>query len=842
MAETSKLNVFSFKTLVKYHMLFLDAGVYMFDEIKNLNFKDLQNKLNSSFMDTYSLLDEIVNINSMINSGKLYEIYNGELMASVVDSETNRVQIEEMNLSARSYHALKSAGFNYVDEIINLKESELLKIRNLGKGSAKEILDLIKDYNSDDLTFSASRLEIEQMGLSVRSYRALRNAGFRYFDEIKDLSEFELLDIKNLGKGSADEIVSKIKEIKSRYIEDSIDEGIKDSTADLSNADSEIIYTLLPEDDIEIEKLNLSVRTKNSLLGAGFVNISEIVNMTSTEFMNIRNMGRKSVIEIIEFISIFKKEMELNFDWLQRILNAKNNIENFKSKEFKLSSFPHLNMLKAVSNYEQLLELSFYDVYNEIQKRLNDNETCCEDIRLISIFILKIINISKNQPVLNLSHRELEILLLRDSKTLEEIASLYSITRERVRQIEAKALRKLRQFAASNDLEQYFISSFHYKSINDSLLDDELYFTLFGVLNKTMDLIKIYTDKDYFYCKKEVAESYQSNVNKLTSLIEEKGIVFLDELDFEIKYNEVFDYYLKLANVIRNTHCYYMKNGHLDKTVAYIKRYGEIDFSDENLTNITEQLINLLDFSYVDRHNIINGILRRNVISVGGGKYRLLDSINDISDELAEKIVLLINERKFVDCDDLMYELKDFIPEEMNSTMLYFKFKKKYPDLFNYGGTSLMITLPGQKASKAELVYDYLLKADSPVPNVTVMNECYVDKVALSVIDSQNDDIFCIDDVHLWLYSKMNIKAILEEIYKYLNEKDYFFVNDLYKYIYIKYEEILKINYITTFERFHKLLKAKCNKELKEFKYDRFKKDYTKIVKEESSYGFDFDF
>lgn len=36
-----------------------------------------------------------------------------------------------------------------------------------------------------------------------------------------------------------------------------------------------------------------------------------------------------------------------------------------------------------------------------------------------------------------------------DGRTLEEIASMFDITRERVRQIEAKALRKLRQKLAS---------------------------------------------------------------------------------------------------------------------------------------------------------------------------------------------------------------------------------------------------------------------------------------------------------------------------------------------------------------------------------------------------------
>ncbi|HUS39620.1 MAG TPA: sigma-70 family RNA polymerase sigma factor, partial [Pirellulales bacterium] len=51
----------------------------------------------------------------------------------------------------------------------------------------------------------------------------------------------------------------------------------------------------------------------------------------------------------------------------------------------------------------------------------------------------------------DLNHREREILRLRYgladgySYTLEEVGQIFSVTRERVRQIEAKAVRKLRQ-------------------------------------------------------------------------------------------------------------------------------------------------------------------------------------------------------------------------------------------------------------------------------------------------------------------------------------------------------------------------------------------------------------
>jgi RNA polymerase primary sigma factor len=60
-----------------------------------------------------------------------------------------------------------------------------------------------------------------------------------------------------------------------------------------------------------------------------------------------------------------------------------------------------------------------------------------------------------------LSERERQVLELRfgllDGKdhTLEEVSNYFNVTRERIRQIEAKALRKLRHPSRSRDLREY---------------------------------------------------------------------------------------------------------------------------------------------------------------------------------------------------------------------------------------------------------------------------------------------------------------------------------------------------------------------------------------------------
>jgi RNA polymerase primary sigma factor len=45
--------------------------------------------------------------------------------------------------------------------------------------------------------------------------------------------------------------------------------------------------------------------------------------------------------------------------------------------------------------------------------------------------------------------------LAEDPKTLEELAAIYGVPRERIRQIEAKALRKLRHPSRSEQLRSF---------------------------------------------------------------------------------------------------------------------------------------------------------------------------------------------------------------------------------------------------------------------------------------------------------------------------------------------------------------------------------------------------
>ena len=53
--------------------------------------------------------------------------------------------IEDLDFSVRAYNCLKRAGIHTLQDLVNKSESDMMKIRNLGKKSLKEVLDKVKE-------------------------------------------------------------------------------------------------------------------------------------------------------------------------------------------------------------------------------------------------------------------------------------------------------------------------------------------------------------------------------------------------------------------------------------------------------------------------------------------------------------------------------------------------------------------------------------------------------------------------------------------------------------------------------------------------------------------------
>ena len=71
-----------------------------------------------------------------------------EVMIEKEDNEKEKVlemNIDELELSVRSYNCLKRAGINTVEELCNRTSEDMMKVRNLGRKSLEEVLTKLKE-------------------------------------------------------------------------------------------------------------------------------------------------------------------------------------------------------------------------------------------------------------------------------------------------------------------------------------------------------------------------------------------------------------------------------------------------------------------------------------------------------------------------------------------------------------------------------------------------------------------------------------------------------------------------------------------------------------------------
>ena len=89
---------------------------------------------------------------------KLDEIADetGLMKQNVDDSKTKALEmsIDELEFSVRAYNCLKRANINTLQDLTQKSENEMMKIRNLGKKSLKEVIDKVKEmgfsFRSED--------------------------------------------------------------------------------------------------------------------------------------------------------------------------------------------------------------------------------------------------------------------------------------------------------------------------------------------------------------------------------------------------------------------------------------------------------------------------------------------------------------------------------------------------------------------------------------------------------------------------------------------------------------------------------------------------------------------
>ena len=86
------------------------------------------------------------NIIANLNEVLATKSYMYEPEKTIADKKREK-KIEELDLSVRSYNCLKRAGINTVGELVQKTEEEMMRVRNLGRKSLKEVIQKLREIN-----------------------------------------------------------------------------------------------------------------------------------------------------------------------------------------------------------------------------------------------------------------------------------------------------------------------------------------------------------------------------------------------------------------------------------------------------------------------------------------------------------------------------------------------------------------------------------------------------------------------------------------------------------------------------------------------------------------------
>ena len=199
---------------------------------------------------------------------------------------------------------------------------------------------------------------------------------------------------------------------------------------------------------MNIEELDLSVRSYNCLKRAGFDTVEQLCEATEEEIIAIRNLGRKASEEVFQKLLSLglcpKKETRT----IEAVTDENDNLEEYNIEDDEIIDWD--NDFEVSETNGALTSNCYCDSTNcDFREVCSLDKTCC--VKKYFDLILGTLT-PREEQVIKLAYG----IDCEKRKSFVEIGEKLSITRERVRQIEAKALRKLRHEKRRRFLEALF--------------------------------------------------------------------------------------------------------------------------------------------------------------------------------------------------------------------------------------------------------------------------------------------------------------------------------------------------------------------------------------------------
>ena len=401
--------------------------------------------------------------------------------------DVKMLSIDKAGLSNRCQNALRRAGIHRVGELLGCTEESLNEIRNLGRKSIDEILAKIEEYKAIDAAgglpdpvrkpggtglpedfdawlkedagknyviswLKAKGLTIDALELlSPRAYNLLMLNGYTHLHQVAFLGEADLMQIPRMDGGSAGEIVR----LCAHYLKDSTS-GILTDYAAAAAVPSPFDLLHMPEyrdavlkyvtaNDRDIRQLGLSNRPVNCLLNQGYPKLSDIIFLTRAELQALPAMGAGSVEEVTAKINEYLSANEVRLLAVcigdETALLDDTAIRERILQQYQEIGFGGLS-LREMTDRLQLPESVTEDRLKKvIGSLLAENELEYVDFRCYRVYGRFSDFLERCDSI---SERSRELIRRRlEGGTLERIAQECGLTRERVRQIIRRDVRKI---------------------------------------------------------------------------------------------------------------------------------------------------------------------------------------------------------------------------------------------------------------------------------------------------------------------------------------------------------------------------------------------------------------
>lgn len=403
------------------------------------------------------------------------------------------MSISELDLSVRSRNALTREGIHSLIQLSKIPISQLMSMQNLGIRSVNEIVALLENMGfhpsesavSEPMSFLTNDISLEKLDLSTRTYNALKRIKIDNLIQLSSLSESDLRDIRNLGRGS----INEVKEVIARYDLSEILNGVERKV--IVDEGSENLYEWAKskmQDEIDklaidlsgYESLKVDYQTTSDsnasqtkqLLYFRCNSLTEVHEKLRRQIASAKNQA--SIEILILNLDSFKRDFTAYKEYCSNDVPSKDQkysllkYENdYSDESIDLLKFDDFTLqllgLEANDNSVFLGKESFFELLGSLEEYFVIDKNVWDLVRGVVRFHEKyktypntlglIIahhlgdqeekkEVHKELTYLfetlrpNSADRDLMILQMRmDGATLDEIGKQVSVTRERVRQI-----------------------------------------------------------------------------------------------------------------------------------------------------------------------------------------------------------------------------------------------------------------------------------------------------------------------------------------------------------------------------------------------------------------------